>query len=166
MVGGVGMVGALVVAVGGAWLGGLWIFRGGAGDGEDGVVREGSEQEEGGAVMMGEPMSLPMRSADALLLMLQLMALVYFSLVTFRSGAGRMAMVLMVAAVVEFVFRGFSVLMEFAGHMFSYSSGTETTWMALMVGGTAARIIPVLAMAVAAVAFLMLALRAKKSRRG
>lgn len=111
-------------------------------------------------------MSMPMRAADALLLMLQMMALVYFALTTFRSGAGKLALVLMVAAVLEFVFTGFSVVMGFAGYFFSYSSGTESAWMALVVGGTAARIIPVVAMAVAAVAFLMLAFRAKKSRRG
>ena len=115
--------------------------------------------------MMGEPMSLPLRSADALLLMLQMLALVYFAFVTFRSGAGRLALCLMVAVLVEFVFRGFSVVMSFAGHLFAHSSGTESTWVALMVGGTAARIIPVVAMAVASGAFLMLALRAKKSRR-
>lgn len=109
---------------------------------------------------------MALRGADGLLILAQMLAMIYFAFVTKRSGAGRLALVLMVAVLVQAVFVGLSKLMGMAGWLFPYTSGGESLYMLLVTGSTTVWTIQSVATLVAAIAFLMLALRAKKSRRG
>ena len=97
--------------------------------------------------------------------LLQTLALAYFAFVTWRSGAGRLAVVFLVAVVVEAALTGLEVLMGWGGVLFAYSSGTEAIWTMLSAASMTAGTIRTVALLVAAVAFLLLALRAKKKSR-
>jgi hypothetical protein len=115
--------------------------------------------------MMPDSSVLPLRGADGLLTLLQILAMSYFAFVTWRSGAGRLASVFLVAVLVEAVLSGMEVVMWVAGSYFSYTDGTEGLWMALWSGSMVVGVVGALALFVAGVAFLKLARRAKKSRR-
>lgn len=116
--------------------------------------------------MFGDPSSTMLGGAQGLLTLVQTLAMAYFAFVTWRSGAGRLATVFLVAVVAEAVLSGMGVLMGWGGMLFAYSSGTEAIWTMLsslsMMTGT----IRTVALLVAAVAFLLLALRAKKNPDG
>lgn len=115
--------------------------------------------------MMPGSSAMSLRGADGLLTLLQILAMSYFAFVTWRSGAGRLAWVFLVAVVVVAVLSGMEVVMRVAGRFFPYTDGTEGLWMALWSGSMVVGVVGSLALLVAAGAFLRLALRAKKSRR-
>ena len=95
-----------------------------------------------------------------------MLAQIYFAFVTMRSGAGRVALVLMVAVLVQAVFVGLSKLMGMAGWFFPYTSGAEGLYMFLATGSTTVWTIKSVATLVAAIAFLILALREKNPGEG
>jgi|GEM_PF-2564796 len=103
--------------------------------------------------------------AQGLMTLLQTLAMVYFAFVIWRSGAGRLTTLFLVAVVVEAVLSGLAVLMGWGGVLFAYSSGTEAIWTMLMSASMMTGTIRTVALLVAAVAFLLLALRAKKKSR-
>ena len=65
--------------------------------------------------MFGDPSSTMLGGAQGLLNLLQTLALAYFAFVTWRSGAGRLAVVFLVAVVVEAALTGLEVLMGWGG---------------------------------------------------
>lgn len=115
--------------------------------------------------MMVDPSIVPLRGADGLLTLLQVLGMAYFAFVTFRSGVGRVAVVLLTAVLVDGVLSGMALVLWVAGWFYPYTSGTEEMWLVLWSSGTVVGVIELAAFLVASVAFLKLALRAKKSRR-
>jgi hypothetical protein len=116
--------------------------------------------------MMADPSVLPVRGADGLLSLLQILAMSYFAFVTWRAGVGRLALVFLGAVLVEAALSGMEVVLWVAGWFFPHTSGTENMWLVLWSSGTVVRVIEALALLVASGTFLALAQRAKqKSRR-
>ena len=107
----------------------------------------------------------PLDEADGLVALLYVMTMLYFAFVAWRSGGGRLALVLLIAVLAYGSLEGVGMLMHLGAMIFPYTSGSESFWMLLWSGSLTVQVIKLLALVVAGVAFLKLAMGARKSRR-